>query len=27
VLEKALGASKPPFLKKEYEEVLRKIRA
>lgn len=27
VLEKALGASKPPFLKKEYEEVLRKLRS
>ena len=26
VLEKALGASKPPFLKKEYEEVLRRLR-
>ncbi|MEN6374370.1 MAG: cysteine dioxygenase family protein [Smithella sp.] len=27
VLQKALGASKPPFLKKEYEEVLLRLRA
>ncbi len=27
ILQKALGPSKPPFLKKEYEEVLQKLRA